>query len=74
MEELLVRAESLDQPSRPIPELGVLTGKDGRYFWPLSPGRYRISVSAEGYQSASGTATFKAGERATLNLTMQRSP
>jgi hypothetical protein len=73
MAELLVQAASLDQPSKPIPELGVLTGEDGRYFWPLSPGRYRISVAAEGYQPASGDATVEPGRRATLNLTLRRS-
>lgn len=72
--DILVQAQSLDQPSKPIPELGVLTGEDGRYFWPLSAGRYRISVSPEGYQPFSGDVTVEAGQRATLNLTLRRSP
>jgi antitoxin (DNA-binding transcriptional repressor) of toxin-antitoxin stability system len=70
--DLLVTAASLDQPTRAIPELAVLTGADGRYFWPLSPGRYRLSVSPEGFQSASGTATVEAGRRAVVNFELAR--
>jgi hypothetical protein len=70
VEGLLVTAASLDAPTKPIPELAVLTGADGRYFWPLSPGRYRLSVSPEGLRPASGTATVEAGRRATLNFTL----
>ena len=69
-----VQAESLDEPAPPIPEIAVLTGKDGRYLWPLSPGRYRITVSADGYRPATGTATVLAGRPAALNLSLQRSP
>jgi hypothetical protein len=69
-----VQAESLDEPAPPIPEIAVLTGEDGRYLWPLSPGRYRITVSADGYQPTAGTATVEAGRLATLNLALPRSP
>jgi hypothetical protein len=44
---------------------------NGRYLWPLSPGRYRISASLEGHPPASGTATVETGRRTTLDLTLQ---
>jgi hypothetical protein len=74
VEGLLVTAASLDVPTKPIPELAVLTGADGRYFWPLSPGRYRLSVSPEGFRPASGTAMVEAGRRAVVNLALERGP
>ena len=46
----LVSAESLD--GAPVPELGVMTDAEGRYAWPLQPGRYRITVTAEGHRRA----------------------
>ena len=73
-EGLMVQAASLDEPSQPIPEIAVLTGEDGRYAWPLPPGRYRLSVSLDGFQPASGSVTVEAGRRATLNLALERRP
>jgi len=68
---VFIQAESLDEPAARIPELAISTGEDGRYLWPLSPGRYRISASLEGHPSANGTATVEAGRRTTLDLTLQ---
>jgi hypothetical protein len=68
-----VQAESLDRPSRLVPEVAILTREDGRYLWPLSPGTYRISVSAEGYRPAAGRATVRAGRLARLDLALVRS-
>jgi hypothetical protein len=63
-----VQAESLDRPSQPIPEVAISTREDGRYLWPLSPGSYRISVSAEGYRRATGQATVRAGRLTALDF------
>jgi hypothetical protein len=68
---VFIQAESLDEPAARIPELAISTGEDGRYLWPLSPGRYRISASLEGRSPATGTATVEAGRRTTLDLTLQ---
>ena len=65
-----VEAESLDRPSQPIPEVAISSREDGRYLWPLRPGSYRISVSAEGYQRAAGQATVRAGRLAALDFTL----
>ncbi|MFL6260653.1 MAG: carboxypeptidase-like regulatory domain-containing protein [Thermoanaerobaculia bacterium] len=66
-----VRAESLDNPSRLVPEIAIFTTPDGRYFWPLSPGSYRISVSAEGHQTAMGEATVRSGRRSVLDFVLR---
>jgi hypothetical protein len=34
----LIEARSLEQPPRPLVEIGVLSGADGRFRWPLPPG------------------------------------
>jgi hypothetical protein len=65
-----VEAESLDRPSQPIPEVAISTREDGRYLWPLSPGSYRISVSAAGYQRATGQAAVRAGRLTALDFTL----
>ena len=66
-----VLAESLDQPAQRIPEIAILTDESGRYLWPLSPGRYRISISAEGHPPSADTATVEAGQRTTLSFTLK---
>jgi hypothetical protein len=67
----LVQAKSLDIPSQPIPEIAIVTDGDGRYRWPLRPGRYLISVSARGYQTASQHIELRKGAAATLDFTLE---
>lgn len=66
-----VQAESLDQPANLVPERVVSTEADGRYFWPLSPGRYRITVSAEGYQPGKAETAVQAGKATTLDFVLR---
>jgi hypothetical protein len=68
----MVQAESLDAPKQAIPELAVMTGKDGGYWWPLRPGRYRLSVAADGYSRLSQEVIVRPGELAQLNFTLKR--
>jgi hypothetical protein len=68
----LVVPASLDRPSPAIPELAVLTDRDGRYTWRLPPGRYVLTVTAEGFAPASGTASADAGETVELDFTLTR--
>lgn len=35
-----------------VPELAVFTDADGRFVWPLKPGRYRVSVRDDKGQAA----------------------
>ncbi len=68
----MVHAESLDNPKQAIPEIGVLTGKDGGYFWPLRPGRYRLTIKAEGYPPISREVVFRPNEAAPLDFTLKK--
>ncbi|GIF00519.1 carboxypeptidase-like regulatory domain-containing protein [Paractinoplanes rishiriensis] len=64
-----VQVTSLDNPQVPVPEIGVMTGTDGRYVWSLRGGRYELKVAADS-ATATGTTTVKAGQSVTLNLTL----
>jgi Carboxypeptidase regulatory-like domain len=55
----VIDAKSLDEPSPPIPERIVLSGVDGRYFWPLLPGDYELR--ATGYRTATARVRVGAG-------------
>lgn len=68
---VFVQAESLDEPAQRIPEMAITTNDDGHYLWPLSPGRYRITVSAEGHEPASQTATVESGRLTELSFTLK---
>lgn len=49
--------EALDAAA-PIPDIGVLTGTDGRYIYDvLPPGTYRLTISFEGYVSPTKEVT-----------------
>ena len=68
----LIQPRSLDNHGPPIPEIAILTDDDGWYMWPLLPGMYEISVSAEGYQPVTQQVTVKAGRVVNVNLTLER--
>ena len=74
VEGAFIQPRSLDKPSPPIPEIAILSNSSGQYMWPLWPGNYEISVSAEGYARASGQVTVQAGQVAILNFTLQHAP
>jgi hypothetical protein len=61
----VIDAKSLDEPSPPIPERIVLSGADGRYFWPLLPGDYELRATATGYRTA--TARVRVGAEELTN-------
>jgi hypothetical protein len=42
----VVVAVSTDEPAQAVPELVVVTGPDGRFEWPLRPGRYRLGAES----------------------------
>jgi len=67
-----VEPRSLDRPRARIPDVGNVSGADGRYEWPLPAGTYEVSVSAEGYRRESRRVTLRAGETATLDFTLTR--
>lgn len=68
----LVVPKSLDEPSPPIPEIAVVSDEEGRYAWRLPPGRYQISVSAEGYRGAVKEAVVRAAQVTRLDFALER--
>ncbi|NML16811.1 carboxypeptidase-like regulatory domain-containing protein [Azohydromonas caseinilytica] len=40
--QAVIEARSLERPPRPLPQIGVLSGADGRFRWPLPPGRHAL--------------------------------
>ena len=74
IKDAFIQPASLDEPGKPIPELAIVTDEDGRYEWRLFPGDYMISVSADGYKTASKKVTVEADQAATLDFTLKRAP
>jgi hypothetical protein len=68
----MISAESLDKPKRPIPELAVVTGQDGSYWWPLREGRYRLSIVTEESQTVSRDIDIRANAVQQLDFTVPR--
>jgi hypothetical protein len=65
-----IECRSLDRPSPPIPDVAVVTGADGRYQWPLPPGRYECRAVADGRESRAGRATVHEGSATTLDFAL----
>ena len=60
MAHIFVQARSLN--GTPVPDLGVISGTDGQYFWPLRPGRYELTFVRQGKKLASRrTSVDRAG-------------
>jgi hypothetical protein len=66
----LVVPSSVDAPPRPIPEIAVYSGQDGRYEWRLLPGRYALVSRAGNRHSAAVPVSVTAGQRVTADLTL----
>jgi len=66
--EAWIQAKSLDKPTNPIPEIAIVTNKEGKYKWPLVAGKYEISVSIDNRQYANKVVTVKPGQTTTLNF------
>ncbi|XVV14911.1 carboxypeptidase regulatory-like domain-containing protein [Actinoplanes sp. CA-131856] len=54
-----VAREPID-PVRPINLQAAVTGADGRYAWPLEPGVWELSFTADGYRPATRRVTVVA--------------
>jgi hypothetical protein len=68
----MVLAESLDEPKRPVPELAVVTGQDGFYWWPLREGRYRLSIVTGESQTVARDIDIRANAVEQLDFTVPR--
>jgi len=65
-----VLVQSLDNPAPAVPGLAVTTGADGRYFWPLPPGHWEITVAAPGGAQQRKTVTVGKSKSAILDFTL----
>lgn len=65
----MVVARSIDRPSRPVPEIAVLSGEDGRFAWPLPPGRYELSALVGGRTGPAVAVTVPDGGMVRVELT-----
>jgi hypothetical protein len=70
----LVVPRSLDKNSPPIPEIAVFSDATGQYAWPLSPGRYELSVTTDAYQAATVSAVVNSSQVTTVDITLERLP
>ena len=63
-----ITAQSLDQPTRPIPEIAILSDADGRFIWSLRPGRYRLAALVDGHEVAAVETAVEPGRVTNVEL------
>jgi hypothetical protein len=69
----LVQPRSLEANSPAIPEIAVFSDGSGQYSWRLSPGRYEVTVTLDGFQPITLPVSVTSSQVTTLNFTLQRS-
>lgn len=72
VEGAIVTPKSLDANAPPIPEIAIVSDKDGQYQWPLRPGRYEVTARASGYRDATQQVTVTARTVTTLDFALRR--
>jgi hypothetical protein len=68
----LVQPRSLDANSPAIPEIAVFSDANGQYAWRLSPGRYELTVTMDGFQPITMSAVVTSSQVTKLDFTLQR--
>jgi hypothetical protein len=63
-----ITARPLGGSAGPVPEIAILSDAEGRFAWPLGPGRYRFAAVVEGREIAAAMATVEPGRVARLEL------
>jgi len=63
-----VSFQSLDTPPTPIPDIGRVTGDDGRFGAALPPGRWRVTVMSMAGTSKSHDTAIAAGQRRSITV------
>lgn len=61
-------ATSLDRPSKPVPDIAILTDAEGVFSWPLRAGTYRLAAVTDGRPIATAVVTVEAGEVTRVDL------
>ena len=74
IEGAFIQAISLGDAGPPIPDIAILSDSQGRYTWPLMPGSVQLSVTADGYQSATARVTIQTGKVTMLDFRLGQSP
>ncbi len=69
----MITPKSRDAGGPAIPEIAILSDATGRYRWALRPGRYDVTVTAEGYEDVTREATVSPGAIASLDFVLRRS-
>jgi hypothetical protein len=60
---------SLDEPARSVPAIAILSDAQGRFAWPLPPGRYRLTALSGERELASKVVEVAPGAVARLEMT-----
>lgn len=66
-----VLPHSLDRPSKPIDQIGIITDPQGHYRWLLLPGRYSITVWKAGFQRATKSTVVEVAGDARLDFVLE---
>lgn len=66
-----VQAVSLDNPTTAIPEIHIVSDGKGYYQWPLFPGEYAITVSANGFLKNTQRSTVTAHRVTRLDFVLR---
>lgn len=72
IEGAMIEVRSLDKFGPPIPEIAILSDQNGRYEWPLQPGRYKVSAFAQGYRTATQQVDVEAARLATADFALEQ--
>ena len=62
-------AVSLDEPSRAVPEIAILSDAQGQFAWPLPPGSYRVTALSGERELASEVVEVAPGTTTRLEMT-----
>lgn len=64
----MISATSLDRPSKPVPDIAILTDAEGVFAWPLRAGTYRLAAVTDGRSIATAVVTVEPGEVTRVDL------
>ena len=69
---VVVMVRKLDPPPVAIPEIANATDRNGRFFWPLAPGRYALSFHRDGRALGERTVVVGSGEATRMEMATAR--
>jgi hypothetical protein len=66
----MIMPTPLSTVAPPVPEIAIITDKDGRYEWPLPPGPYQITVLIDGFRKQAKKVEIMPSQVSTLDFTL----